>query len=125
MLNLDMVGYSGGHEAEFPIIAVQTDEFVDEGLTTFTRELIEEYTEAEPSDAKCGYACSDHASAHGYGYPSAMIGESSYVKGKNDYPFIHTANDTIDHVDFDYMLEFAKVTAAFVVELAYADFDKL
>lgn len=58
-----------------------------------------------------------------------MIGESSYIKGTplhpNEYPYIHSANDTIDHIDFDYMLEFAKVATAFIMELAYTDFEKL
>lgn len=129
MLNLDMVGYSGGHTPGSPKIAVQSDEFIDQPLTAFVKKLIKQYSKAEAGDAECGYACSDHASAHRAGYPSAMIGESSYIKGTplrpNLYPYIHSANDTIDHIDFDYMLEFAKVATAFIMELAYTDFQKL
>lgn len=126
MLNLDMVGYSGGHEPGSPKIALMQD-FVDKNLTDFVQNLVETYSNAEPGYTSCGYACSDHASAHAYGFPSAMIGESSYIKGKpgdkpNSYPFIHSENDTIDHIDFDYMAEFAKVAAAFVVELGYHNF---
>lgn len=55
-----------------------------------------------------------------------MMGESSYLTGKtgvpNGNPYIHTENDTIQSLDFDYMLEFAKVAAAYVVELAYTNF---
>lgn len=58
-----------------------------------------------------------------------MIGESSYLQGNsgrpNGNPHIHSANDTIETLNFDYMLEFAKVAAAYVVELAYTDFEKL
>lgn len=125
MLNLDMVGYSGGHKAGSPIIAVQTDEFVNKDLSGFTKKLIRKYSKAEVGKAVCGYACSDHASAHAAGFPSAMIGESSYIKGAPGHPSIHSANDTIDHIDFDYMLEFAKVTAAFIAELAYANLKEL
>lgn len=129
MLNLDMVGFSGAHQLSSPVIAVQSDGFVDVGLTDFTKMLVHRYSKAEPGLAKCGYACSDHASASRAGYPAAMIGESSYIKGNltdpNGYPFTHTANDTMDHIDFDYMMEFAKITLAFVLELAYHDFDKV
>lgn len=128
MLNLDMVGYSGGHEADSPMIAVQTDEFVDKDLTAFVRDVIHGYSKAKPGDAACNYACSDHASAHRAGFPSAMIGESSYLKGEdgrpNGNPSIHSANDTMDHIDFDYMLEFAKVAASFISLLAYTDFSE-
>lgn len=129
MLNLDMVGYSGGHEAGSPKIAVLTDQFVDKKLTGFVRRLITKYTDATPVDVHCGYACSDHASAHKYGFPSAMIGESSYMNAMggvvNSYPHIHTANDTIDQIDFSYMMEFARLTAAFISEMAFTDFSDI
>lgn len=129
MLNLDMVGYSGGHEVESPKIAVQTDQFVDMDLTAYVKKLVNQYTNAEAGGMRCGYPCSDHSSAHNFGFPSAMIGESSYMQGghgrPNGYPYIHSADDTIDHLDFDYMLEFAKVTAAFIVDLAYTDFNEM
>lgn len=41
------------------------------------------------------------------------------------YPYIHTENDTIDRLDFDYMVEFVKVSAAFVAELAFTNFTDL
>lgn len=129
MLNLDMVGYSGGHTPGSPTIAVQSDEFIDQPLTAFVKKLIKQYSKAEAGDTKCKYACSDHASAHKAGYPSAMIGESAYMSGMlqrpNSNPYYHSEHDTIAHIDFDYMLEFAKIAAAFVVELAYTDFEEL
>lgn len=148
MLNLDMVGYSGGHAPGFPKIALQ-EGYVDKSLTAFTAKLIEkvsfsplrgprswsltleimQYSQAQVGMASCGYPCSDHASAHMYGFPSAMIGESSYLAGNgnipNGNPNIHSDTDTIETIDRDYMLEFAKVTAAFIVELAYTNFTTL
>lgn len=63
------------------------------------------------------------------GFPAAMMGESSYLAGTtgkpNGNPNVHTENDTIETLDFDYMLEFAKVAAAYITELAYADFPAL
>lgn len=53
-----------------------------------------------------------------------MVGESAYIKGHpSNNPFIHTENDTIENVDFDYMMEFAKLALAFVVELGEYDFE--
>lgn len=128
MLNLDMVGYSGAHEKGSPLIALQQDHN-NKNLTMFVQKLIEKYSTAKPGNMSCGYPCSDHASAYKYGFPSAMIGESAYIKGNplapSGNPTIHTANDTVDHIDYDYMMEFAKVTAAFIVELGYTDFSKL
>lgn len=37
-------------------------------------------------------------------------------------PYVHTENDTIDHLDFEYMVEFVKASAGFAVELAYTNF---
>lgn len=131
MLNLDMVGYSGAHDAGSPkVVAVQGDDFIDKELTAFTKKLVGTYSQAKVGDMACNYLCSDHAAAHEYGFPSAMIGESSYIRGPDGgkpkgYPWIHSENDTIDHVDFDYMLEFAKVAAAFIVELAYTNLTAL
>lgn len=57
-----------------------------------------------------------------------MIGESAYIKGDpshpNSNPFTHSANDTIENnIDFDYMMEFAKLALAFVLELGEHSFE--
>lgn len=50
-----------------------------------------------------------------------MIGESSYISTSN--PFVHSAEDTIENgIDFDYMMEFAKIALAFIVELGGHNF---
>ncbi|KAJ4390696.1 Leucine aminopeptidase 1 [Gnomoniopsis smithogilvyi] len=124
VLNLDMVGYSGGHEPGSPVIGVHANH-TNANLTSFTKNIIETYSNAKAADIACAYRCSDHASAWDNGFPSAGIGESAFQEGREMYPYIHTANDTIDHLDFDYMVEFAKVSAAFVAELAYTKFAEL
>ena len=67
-----------------------------------------------------GYACSDHASASKAGYPSAFVIESEfkYVNKR-----IHTTQDTIDSLDFNHMLQHAKLTLATAYELAFNSFD--
>jgi bacterial leucyl aminopeptidase len=68
-------------------------------------------------DSKCGYGCSDHASATKAGYPSAFAFESAFG---DDSPYIHTEEDTMETVNFDHVIEHAKMTVGFAYELAYA-----
>lgn len=124
VLNLDMVGYSAGHEVGSPAIAVHGD-YTNANLSVFAMNSIERYSDATVGITACGYKCSDHASAWDYGFPSAGLGESMFLNESNHYPFIHTENDTIDNLDFDYMAEFVKVSAGFVAELAYTNFSAL
>jgi leucyl aminopeptidase len=66
-----------------------------------------------------GYACSDHASASKAGYPSAFVIESDF--GYSDQK-IHTTEDKLEYLDFDHMLQHARMTLGLVYELAFADF---
>lgn len=70
-------------------------------------------------ETKCGYACSDHASASKAGYPSAFVIESEFADSS---PHIHTTADTIDTLDFDHMLQHARMTLGYVYELAHHTF---
>jgi leucyl aminopeptidase len=66
---------------------------------------------------KCGYACSDHASATKAGYPSAFVIESDF---KYRDKKIHTTEDKLEYLSFEHMLQHARLTLAFVFELAWA-----
>lgn len=68
-------------------------------------------------ESECGYACSDHASAHKYGYPSSFAFESEFG---DDSPYIHSEKDTIDTVDFGHVLQHARLSLGFAYELAFA-----
>lgn len=118
MLNQDMTGYTQGYRSAglTPKFGVITDN-VNTALTNFVRRIISAYTSVGTGDDRCGYACSDHASATRAGYPSAMIFESEM---EYENPYIHTAQDTINRVDFTHMVEHAKLVVGFVVELAFA-----
>ncbi|KAL2836510.1 hypothetical protein BJY01DRAFT_238229 [Aspergillus pseudoustus] len=115
MLQQDMTGYIRGtlEAGQKEAIAVLTD-FVDPGLTAFLKTV---YCSIGFTETKCGYACSDHTSASKYGYPSAMATES---KMEHSNKHIHTTDDTIRHLNFDHMLEHAKLTVGFAYELAFA-----
>ena len=73
-------------------------------------------------ETKCGYACSDHASASKAGYPSAFVIESKF-EHSDDH--IHGTDDLIKYLSFDHMLEHARMTLGLVYELAHADFAAL
>ncbi|KAI9799363.1 MAG: Leucine aminopeptidase 1 [Piccolia ochrophora] len=121
MLQQDMTGFvqrtldAGEPES----VGVITD-FVDPGLTDFIKKVVEEYCDIPYVLTRCGYACSDHASASKAGYPSAFVIESDF-KYSDDH--IHTTEDKIEYLSFDHMLQHAKLTLGLVYELAFAKFD--
>lgn len=98
MLQQDMTGFvqktiaAGKPES----VGVITD-YVDPGLTAFIKKVIEEYCDIPWVETKCGYACSDHASASKAGYPSAFVIESSF--GDSD-DHIHGTEDIIKYLSF-------------------------
>jgi len=118
MLQQDMTGYiqktleQGKNES----VGVITD-FVDPSLTEFIKKIITEYCDIPYTETKCGYACSDHASASKAGYPAAFVIESDF---ENSDDKIHSTEDTIDRLSFDHMIQHAKLTLGLVYELAYA-----
>lgn len=79
----------------------------------------QQYCDIPYVETKCGYACSDHASASRYGYPSAFVIESQF---ENSDKKIHTTDDQIKYLNFDHMLQHAKMSLAFAYELAFASF---
>lgn len=121
MLQQDMTGYiqktldAGKPES----VGVITD-FVDPGLTEFIKEVITQYCSIPYVLTKCGYACSDHASASKAGYPAAFVIEAAFENSDNK---IHTTDDLIDYLSFDHMLQHARLTLGLAYELAMHKFD--
>lgn len=111
MLQQDMVGYSPKG-----VFGVITDN-VSATLTSFTRLVINAYTSIKSVDTRCGYGCSDHASATRSGYPSAFVFEAAF---DDSNPDIHTVRDTIDKVNFNHVLEHGKLILGFMYELAFS-----
>ena len=121
MLQQDMTGYTHAtlEAGEPEVVGVITD-FVDTGLTDFVKQVITAYCEIPYIETKCGYACSDHASASKAGYPSGFVIESDF---KYSDKKIHTSDDKIEYLDFDHMLQHARLTLGLAYELAFAKFD--
>ncbi|KAL4727068.1 Leucine aminopeptidase 1 [Fusarium chlamydosporum] len=114
MLNQDMTGYV--KPGTKPVAGIITDN-VDAGLNTFLKKVIAAYSVLPTVDSKCGYGCSDHASATRAGYPAVLAFESTF---DDSSPLIHSDKDTIDTVDFGHMLEFSKIVTGFAYELGFA-----
>ncbi|KAK2623515.1 hypothetical protein QTJ16_007069 [Diplocarpon rosae] len=119
MLQQDMTGYVQGtlDQGKEESVGVITD-FVDGALTDFIKSVVTEYCTIPFVETKCGYACSDHASASKAGYPSAFVIESAFSDSDKR---IHTSDDTIAYLSFDHMLQHARLTLGLVYELAFAD----
>jgi leucyl aminopeptidase len=67
MLNQDMTGFSPSNQ-----LAVYTD-YVDAALTQYVRVIATQYTGAAPLTTRCGYGCSDHASARSNGFRKYIV----------------------------------------------------
>ncbi|KFA60329.1 hypothetical protein S40285_07660 [Stachybotrys chlorohalonatus IBT 40285] len=116
MLNQDMVGFAGRDGIErFGLVT----DFTDPAQNEYIKLLIGNYTQIPYEESLCGYACSDHASANRNGYPSSFVFETPFG---NHNPRIHTPNDTIEFVEFDHVLQHAKLTTGFMYELAHHTF---
>ncbi|KAI0423697.1 Zn-dependent exopeptidase [Xylaria sp. FL1042] len=110
VMNQDMTGFSPNN-----VIAVFTD-YADTGLTAFIQKLVPVYSSLPLSTDRCGYACSDHASAYSAGYPAAYVCDENI---RDSSPYIHSAQDTVSTVSFPHVYEHAKLTVGFLVEASY------
>jgi len=107
MVNFDVPGYyvSGRN-----VIAIH-DDYTNPQLTTFLRLLTDGYLEFGRVPSSCGYACSDHASFHEYGFPAAHPGEVVINPG------MHTVTDTMANVGFNQVEQFLKLGIGYLVEM--------
>ncbi|KAK0721603.1 hypothetical protein B0T26DRAFT_643512 [Lasiosphaeria miniovina] len=123
MLQQDMTGFVAKTLAAGKVESVGVIvDYVDPNLTEFIKKVIVEYCDIPFVETKCGYACSDHASASKAGYPSAFVIESAF-EYSDDH--IHSTEDLIKYLSFDHMLQHARLTLGFGYELAFTDFAKL
>ncbi|KAL2138047.1 hypothetical protein VTI28DRAFT_7573 [Corynascus sepedonium] len=109
VVNQDMAGYSPSGK-----LSIYTD-YVDSSLTAYTRVVANAYTGATTSD-RCGYGCSDHASARSYGFPAAYVCDETMDAST---PYIHSPQDDYSTIMWDAILRHAKFTVAFLVEASY------
>lgn len=111
MLQQDMTGYVNDPDNEHVGVVI---DYTTPELTTFIKMIINSYLSIPYVETKCGYACSDHASALKNGFPAAFVIESD-MKKTNYY--IHTTMDTLDRLSFDHMGEHVKLVIGYLLEL--------
>ena len=116
VLVLDQIG----HPDKKREMGLMTD-FVSPDMIDFLELLIKTYTSIDNDNHvkyikdKCGYGCSDHASAYKHGFPSGMLSESSL---KTDNKFTHSVFDTIDRIDFKWLIHYYRIGVSYLLELS-------
>jgi len=110
-LQFDMTAFAGDGERHFVFI----NDYIDRDLTSFTEKLVDKYLDIKWTESKCGYGCSDHASWNRNGYRSVFPFESSFGAHNRK---IHTKQDTLEILDFDFAAQFARLGTAWIGELA-------
>ncbi|KAL2061552.1 hypothetical protein VTL71DRAFT_6929 [Oculimacula yallundae] len=106
----DMTGYSPSGK-----VSVYTD-YSDSGLVAYVRKIVTQYTGITYTTDKCGYGCSDHASAYSRGFPASYVCDEVMATSS---PYIHTANDALSTIMWDAVLRHTKFTVGFLIEAAY------
>ncbi|CDS00794.1 hypothetical protein, partial [Sporisorium scitamineum] len=115
MLQQDMTAFvKSGTTETVGLVA----DFVSTPLTTFVALLVDEYLDIGYTQTKLGYAGSDHASWSKMGADSAFAIEATFEDSNLNR--IHTTRDTFDYPEFsfDHLMQFVRLSASFVVELA-------
>lgn len=96
---------------------VMMSDFTNAAQNEFIGKVIDEYVKVPWGYSKCGYGCSDHASWTSNGYPASIPFESTMDDINHK---IHTDKDTLESAggDASHAAKFAKLGAAFIVEMA-------
>lgn len=87
VLGLDMTGYSPSGK-----VSVYTD-YSDSGLVTYVRKIVTQYTGITYTTDKCGYGCSDHASAYANGFRKSSPVSATRSGTMSDYQQILANRD--------------------------------
>lgn len=115
MLQQDMTAFvKSGTEETVGLVS----DFVSTPLTKFIGMLVDEYLDIGYTETKLGYAGSDHASWTKIGADSAFAIEATFEN--SNLKRIHTTGDTFDYPEFSFkhLMQFVRLSAGFVVELA-------
>lgn len=110
VLHFDTIGRRA--KADDPTLFLLRDN-VDQDFTTYMANLITTYVQVPVDYTKCGYACSDHASWTKAGYTATAAFESPFG---DINPYLHTEEDTVDHVSLDNLENFTKLALAYIVD---------
>ncbi len=112
VLQLDMTNFNGSD-----LDIVMMTDYTNQAQNAFLGSLIDKYLPGVSwGYDKCGYACSDHASWTGEGFPASIPFEAKKRDMNGD---IHTSRDTLSQSGgvADHAHKFAKLGLAFAIEL--------
>lgn len=109
-VNQDMTGYSPSGR-----VAVYTD-YGDSSFIAYVRRVVQQYTGLASTSDRCGYGCSDHASAYSNGFPAAYVCDEVMATAS---PYIHSSRDTYATIMWPAILRHSKFTVGFLVEASY------
>lgn len=110
VLHFDTIGRRA--KSDDPTLFLLRDN-VDQNFTDYISNLITNNVKVPVDYTKCGYACSDHASWTNAGFTATAAFESSF---DDMNPYLHTANDTMEHVSLDNLVNYTKLALAYVVD---------
>lgn len=113
MLQQDMTGYTEKSETEH--LGLITD-YGSRSLTSFLADLIDQYLDIPYKKTKCGRICSDQISFLLMGYPASYVLESELELSN---PYIHSESDTLQHINFQHLVQHTKLVCAFLAELGF------
>jgi bacterial leucyl aminopeptidase len=119
VLQLDMTNYKAGTNIDMRLVT----DYSNPELKLFMTDLFDTYLAPRGmirGTDTCGYACSDHASWTSAGYPAAFFFEAGTGVIGGDFPYIHTASDTLANMSNSAQnsAKFAQLGLAFLGEAA-------
>lgn len=108
-----MTGYVSG-DTVGPVVGIVVD-YVNLELVKTLEWIVQVYSGIGFVHTACGYACSDHATWTHSGVPSVFTFEGEFAKHS---PFIHTSQDTVEHISFVHLSAFVKTVVGFAIEMS-------
>ena len=111
VLHYDVIGYNPENNPKIWFV----QDYVNLEFTDYLANLTTKFVGIPVDFTKCGYACSDHASWTQQGFISAAAFGTSY---QDHNPNIHSENDSIDTINLDNLVNFAKLSLAYIVDRA-------
>ncbi len=119
VLQVDMTNYKSSTNIDMRLVT----DYSNTALNAFMLNLFDAYLAPRGmirGTDYCGYACSDHASWTSAGYPAAFFFEAGTGLLGGDFPYIHTANDTLANMQDSAQnsAKFAQLGLAFLGEAA-------
>ena len=120
VINLDMVAYHGVYPLDMHIYSDPLSHW----LGQLAAEAVADYTPVDtiPHYQDSPFYGSDHYSFAIRGYPAMFFIDAEPWYGEDWYPYYHTTDDVMDHLDMDLQADIARAGTALAAILARVDF---